>query len=208
MVEKKGALEVEVIRARGLVGKPGSKALPGNLSSHNVVITGSCVPVMFLWGKNWTLWHCLSCSVLSTLRKGLPFGEWSLHSQKENKSSKKNLGSSLSAATAVWGESRREGFTGTLDLIVQTLQSNVLQEQLLLNHFFSSALQVIVWGDYGRMDHKSFMGAVQILLDELDLSNMVIGWFKLFPPSSLVDPTLAPLTRRASQSSLDSFSRS
>lgn len=71
-----------------------------------------------------------------------------------------------------------------------------------------SSLQVIVWGDYGRMDHKSFMGAVQILLDELDLSNMVIGWFKLFPPSSLVDPTLAPLTRRASQSSLDSFSRS
>uniref|UniRef100_A0A3Q2P8J4 Regulating synaptic membrane exocytosis 2 n=1 Tax=Fundulus heteroclitus TaxID=8078 RepID=A0A3Q2P8J4_FUNHE len=69
-------------------------------------------------------------------------------------------------------------------------------------------LQVIVWGDYGRMDHKSFMGAVQILLDDLDLSNMVIGWYKLFPPSSLVDPTLAPLTRRASQSSLDSFSRS
>lgn len=29
MVEKKGALEVEVIRARGLVGKPSSKALPG-----------------------------------------------------------------------------------------------------------------------------------------------------------------------------------
>uniref|UniRef100_A0A8C6M9Z9 Regulating synaptic membrane exocytosis 2 n=1 Tax=Nothobranchius furzeri TaxID=105023 RepID=A0A8C6M9Z9_NOTFU len=69
-------------------------------------------------------------------------------------------------------------------------------------------LQVIVWGDYGRMDHKSFMGAVQILLNDLDLSNMVIGWYKLFPPSSLVDPTLAPLTRRASQSSLDSFSRS
>lgn len=31
MVEKKGALEVEVIRARGLVGKPGSKALPGKI---------------------------------------------------------------------------------------------------------------------------------------------------------------------------------
>lgn len=81
---------------------------------------------------------------------------------------------------------------------------------VLLSHCFSprSSPQVIVWGDYGRMDHKSFMGAVQILLDELDLSNMVIGWYKLFPPSSLVDPTLAPLTRRASQSSLDSFSRS
>lgn len=37
MVEKKGALEVEVIRARGLVGKPGSKSLPGNLSFHTTV---------------------------------------------------------------------------------------------------------------------------------------------------------------------------
>lgn len=88
-----------------------------------------------------------------------------------------------------------------------------LRSASFLNRKFTSFLlcvpvQVIVWGDYGRMDHKSFMGAVQILLDELDLSNMVIGWFKLFPPSSLVDPTLAPLTRRASQSSLDSFSRS
>lgn len=71
-----------------------------------------------------------------------------------------------------------------------------------LSFFFRQ--QIIVWGDYGRMDHKSFMGVAQILLDELELSNMVIGWFKLFPPSSLVDPTLAPLTRRASQSSLES----
>lgn len=64
--------------------------------------------------------------------------------------------------------------------------------------------QVIVWGDYGRMDHKCFMGVAQILLEELDLSSVVIGWYKLFPPSSLVDPTLTPLTRRASQSSLES----
>lgn len=35
MVEKKGALEVEVIRARGLVGKPGSKALPGKWTLFN-----------------------------------------------------------------------------------------------------------------------------------------------------------------------------
>lgn len=68
----------------------------------------------------------------------------------------------------------------------------------------SLSLQVIVWGDYGRMDHKCFMGVAQILLEELDLSSMVIGWYKLFPPSSLVDPTLTPLTRRASQSSLES----
>uniref|UniRef100_A0A673AHM6 C2 domain-containing protein n=1 Tax=Sphaeramia orbicularis TaxID=375764 RepID=A0A673AHM6_9TELE len=65
-------------------------------------------------------------------------------------------------------------------------------------------LQVIVWGDYGRLDHKCFMGVAQILLEDLDLSSTVIGWYKLFPPSSLVDPTLAPLTRLASQTSLDS----
>ncbi|KAI1243559.1 hypothetical protein IHE44_0001189 [Lamprotornis superbus] len=34
---------------------------------------------------------------------------------------------------------------------------------------------IIVWGDYGRMDHKSFMGVAQILLDELDLSNMPVS---------------------------------
>ncbi|XP_042194659.1 regulating synaptic membrane exocytosis protein 3 [Callorhinchus milii] len=65
-------------------------------------------------------------------------------------------------------------------------------------------LQVIVWGDYGRMDHKYFMGMAQIHLEELDLSNMVTGWYKLFPTSSLVDSTVAPITRRLSQSSLDS----
>ncbi|XP_055512091.1 regulating synaptic membrane exocytosis protein 3 isoform X2 [Leucoraja erinacea] len=65
-------------------------------------------------------------------------------------------------------------------------------------------LQVIVWGDYGRMDHKYFMGMAQILLEELDLSTLVTGWYKLFPTSSLVDSTVAPITRRLSQSSLDS----
>uniref|UniRef100_A0A8C6U7N0 C2 domain-containing protein n=1 Tax=Neogobius melanostomus TaxID=47308 RepID=A0A8C6U7N0_9GOBI len=60
-------------------------------------------------------------------------------------------------------------------------------------------LQVIVWGDYGRMDHKSFMGAAQVLLDDLDLSNMVIGWFKLFPAISLMDPGLAPLTNKETE---------
>lgn len=66
------------------------------------------------------------------------------------------------------------------------------------------SLQIIVWGDYGRMDHKSFMGAAQILLDDLELTNMVIGWYKLFPPTSLVDPTLAPLSSKPPDSSLDS----
>ncbi|XP_067365802.1 regulating synaptic membrane exocytosis protein 2 isoform X29 [Channa argus] len=142
MVEKKGALEVEIIRARGLVGKPGSKALPAPYVKVYLLENGVCI------------------------------------AKKKTKVARK-----------------------TLDPLYQ--QQLPFEESPA-----GKVLQVIVWGDYGRMDHKSFMGAVQILLDELDLSNMVIGWFKLFPPSSLVDPTLAPLTRRASQSSLDSFSRS
>ncbi|XP_037129621.1 regulating synaptic membrane exocytosis protein 2 isoform X50 [Syngnathus acus] len=142
MVEKKGALEVEVIRARGLVGKPSSKALPAPYVKVYLLENGVCI------------------------------------AKKKTKVARKTL-------------------------------DPLYQQQLPFEESpGGKVLQVIVWGDYGRMDHKSFMGAVQILLDELDLSNMVIGWFKLFPPSSLVDPTLAPLTRRASQSSLDSFSRS
>ncbi|KAF4073612.1 hypothetical protein AMELA_G00245190 [Ameiurus melas] len=62
---------------------------------------------------------------------------------------------------------------------------------------------IIVWGDYGRMDHKSFMGAAQILLDDLELTNMVIGWYKLFPPTSLVDLTLAPFSRKAPEGATD-----
>ncbi|XP_078789911.1 regulating synaptic membrane exocytosis protein 2 isoform X7 [Oryzias latipes] len=142
MVDKKGALEVEIIRARSLVGKPGSKALPAPYVKVYLLENGVCI------------------------------------AKKKTKVARKTL-------------------------------DPLYQQQLPFEESpGGKVLQVIVWGDYGRMDHKSFMGAVQILLDELDLSNMVIGWYKLFPPSSLVDPTLAPLTRRASQSSLDSFSRS
>ena len=64
--------------------------------------------------------------------------------------------------------------------------------------------QVTVWGDYGRMEgRKVFMGLAQIMLDDLDLSNIVIGWYKLFGTSSLV--SLPTLTRRGSMASLDSF---
>lgn len=54
------------------------------------------------------------------------------------------------------------------------------------------------------MDHKCFMGMAQILLEDLDLSATVSGWYKLFPTSSLADPSIGPLTRRLSQSSLES----
>jgi len=45
----------------------------------------------------------------------------------------------------------------------------------------------MIWGDYGRMDKKTFMGLVQIVLDDLDLSNIVIGWFKLFSMGSMTN---------------------
>lgn len=50
-----------------------------------------------------------------------------------------------------------------------------------------TCLQVTVWGDYSRIEGKKvFMGVAQIMLDDLDLSNIVIGWYKLFGTSSLV----------------------
>ncbi|XP_072240206.1 regulating synaptic membrane exocytosis protein 1-like isoform X15 [Leuresthes tenuis] len=140
MMEKKGQLEVEVIRARGLVQKPGSKSLPAPYVKVYLLNNGAYV------------------------------------AKKKTKIARK-----------------------TLDPLYQ--QALLFEESPQ-----GKVLQVIVWGDYGRMDHKSFMGVAQILLEELDLSSTVIGWYKLFPPSSLVDPTLTSLTRRASQSSLDSSS--
>ncbi|XP_023561992.1 regulating synaptic membrane exocytosis protein 3 [Octodon degus] len=81
----------------------------------------------------------------------------------------------------------------------------VYQQALLFEEGpHGKVLQVIVWGDYGRMDHKCFMGMAQIMLDELDLSAAVTGWYKLFPTSSVADSTLGSLTRRLSQSSLES----
>lgn len=46
----------------------------------------------------------------------------------------------------------------------------------------------MVWGDYGRMDRKVFMGVCQILLDDLDVSQLVMGWYKLFKTTSIVVP--------------------
>ncbi|XP_034148542.1 regulating synaptic membrane exocytosis protein 1 isoform X4 [Esox lucius] len=138
MMDKKGQLEVEVIRARGLTPKPGSKSLPAPYVKVYLLDNGTC------------------------------------KAKKKTKIARKTL-------------------------------EPLYQQALLFDESpQGKVLQVIVWGDYGRLDHKCFMGVAQILLEELDLSSTVIGWYKLFPPSSLVDPTLASLTRRASQTSLDS----
>ncbi|VVC92496.1 unnamed protein product, partial [Leptidea sinapis] len=48
-------------------------------------------------------------------------------------------------------------------------------------------VKVTVWGDYGRIEGKKvFMGVAQIMLDDLNLSNIVIGWYKLFGTTSLL----------------------
>uniref|UniRef100_A0A8C2B6W5 Regulating synaptic membrane exocytosis 2 n=1 Tax=Cyprinus carpio TaxID=7962 RepID=A0A8C2B6W5_CYPCA len=138
MVHRKERLDVEVIRARGLVGKPGNKQTPAPYVKVYLLDNGKCI------------------------------------NKKKTRTARK-----------------------TLDpLYQQQLQFEENPE--------GKVLQIIVWGDYGRMDHKSFMGAAQILLDDLELTNMVIGWYKLFPPTSLVDPTLAPLSSKPPDSSLDS----
>ena len=71
--------------------------------------------------------------------------------------------------------------------------------------------QVTIWGDYGRMEGKKvFMGVAQIHLDDLDLANIVIGWYKLFGTSSLVSvpsvgKTGPKMGGKGLQSSLDSL---
>jgi len=124
LFDRKGILEVEVIRAKGLLPKPGSKILPAPY-----------VKVYVMEGK-----RCLVKKKTRTARRTLE------------------------------------------PLYQQQLEFKV--------EFTGKTLQVIVWGDYGRMDRKVFMGVVQILLDELDLSNLVIGWYKLFSTSSMCDPPL------------------
>ncbi|XP_064876102.1 regulating synaptic membrane exocytosis protein 3 [Oncorhynchus nerka] len=93
-------------------------------------------------------------------------------------------------------------------VVKKTLDPSYQQALLFEESPQAKVLQVIVWGDYGRMDHKCFMGMAQIMLDELDLGATVSGWYKLFPTSSLADPSIGPLTRQLSQSSLESCATS
>uniref|UniRef100_U3I5P9 Regulating synaptic membrane exocytosis 3 n=1 Tax=Anas platyrhynchos platyrhynchos TaxID=8840 RepID=U3I5P9_ANAPP len=133
-----GQLEVEVIQARGLIPKLGSKSIPATYVKVYLLENGVCL------------------------------------AKKKTKAVKKTCDPSFQQAL----------------LFEESPQGKVLQ--------------VIVWGDYGRMDHKCFMGMAQIVLEELDLSSVVTGWYKLFPTSSLADSSIGPLARRLSQSSLES----
>ncbi|XP_051568926.1 regulating synaptic membrane exocytosis protein 4-like isoform X2 [Myxocyprinus asiaticus] len=137
LMERNGQLEVEIIQARGLIMKPGSKGPPAYIKVY-LLENGMCI------------------------------------AKKKTKSVRKSL-DPLYNQVLVFSESPQ-----------------------------GKVVQVIVWGNYGRMDRKCFMGVARILMEELDLTNMVIGWYKLFPTSSMVDPTMAPLIRHSSQLSLES----
>ncbi|KAL5275240.1 unc-10 family protein [Megaselia abdita] len=119
LCHQKGFLEVEVIRARGLLSKPGAKLLPAPY-----------VKVYLVSGKK-----CIDKSKTTIARR-------------------------------------------TLDPLYQ-------QQLAFKEPFKGCILQVTVWGDYGRIEKKVFMGVAQISLDDLDLSNIVIGWYKLYGTTSL-----------------------
>ena len=57
------------------------------------------------------------------------------------------------------------------------------------------------------MDKKTFMGVAQIVIDDLDLSNIVIGWYKLFNTSSVINwSTGGKATNSLMSTSMESFS--
>ncbi|XP_057702528.1 regulating synaptic membrane exocytosis protein 4 [Corythoichthys intestinalis] len=138
LMERNGGLEVEVVQARGLTMKVGSKGPPAAYIKVYLLENGACV------------------------------------AKKKTKSARKSL-DPLYNQVLVFSESPQ-----------------------------GKVVQLIVWGNYGRMERKCFMGVARILLEELDLSSTVIGWYKLFPTSSMVEPTSAPLMRHSSQMSLES----
>ncbi|XP_077385721.1 regulating synaptic membrane exocytosis protein 4 isoform X2 [Festucalex cinctus] len=139
LMERNGGLEVDVVQARGLTMKMGSKGPPAAYIKVYLLENGTCV------------------------------------AKKKTKSARKSL-DPLYNQVLVFSESPQ-----------------------------GKVVQLIVWGNYGRMGRKCFMGVARILLEELDLSRMVIGWYKLFPTSSTVEPTGGgPLLRHSSQMSLES----
>ncbi|XP_070533508.1 regulating synaptic membrane exocytosis protein 2-like isoform X5 [Ptychodera flava] len=138
--EKNGHLEVEVVRARGLMAKPGTKLLPAPY-----------VKVYLMDGK-----RCVGKRKTKIARRTLdPLYQQTLTFEEEHK---------------------------------------------------GKVLQITVWGDYGRMDRKVFMGVSQILLDDIDLSSNTLGWYKLFTTSSLADtPHRSSVTSMESSNSYSSI---
>ncbi|XP_067934479.1 regulating synaptic membrane exocytosis protein 3-like [Watersipora subatra] len=137
--DKKGRLEVEVVKAKELQPKLGSSKLPSTYAKVYLMDGKTCVEKM-----------------------------------KTSRSK---------------GNSKEPFFDCTLTFMEPYMQK---------------MLHVMVWGDYGRLnERKVFMGVCQVRLDDLDLSNIVFGWYKLFNVQAMAGPGSY---RRQSQSSLESIS--
>ncbi|KAF5899345.1 regulating synaptic membrane exocytosis protein 4, partial [Clarias magur] len=121
LMERNGQLEVEIVKARGLIMKPGSRGPPAAYIKVYLLENGACI------------------------------------AKKKTKSVRKSL-DPLYNQVLVFSE-RPQG----------------------------KVVQVIVWGNYGRMDRKCFMGVARILLEELDLTSMVIGWL-IYRKMAIVQP--------------------
>lgn len=137
-------------------------------------------------------------SLTSTVREGVPGFRKEVHSQGEDDDCQEDFRSPISATIGLQRELCGVYFASECP-------SATILWCLSMTAFV--LFQVTVWGDYGRIEGKKvFMGVAQIMLDDLNLSNIVIGWYKLFGTTSLVSgPPSLGLSRRSSIASLDSL---
>ncbi|UJR09234.1 hypothetical protein I4U23_013480 [Adineta vaga] len=92
----------------------------------------------------------------------------------------------------------------------RTLDPLIQQTLIFKENYRDKVLQIGVWGDYGKLDRKVFMGVCQINLEELRLSTgaQVLDWYKLFSANSLMNNyTIVQQSskRRTSTETNDSF---
>ncbi|CAF1429769.1 unnamed protein product [Adineta steineri] len=93
----------------------------------------------------------------------------------------------------------------------RTLDPLIQQTLLFKESYRDKVLQIGVWGDYGKLDRKVFMGVCQINLEDLRLISsaaQVLDWYKLFSANSLMNNyTIVQQSpkRRTSIATNDSF---
>jgi regulating synaptic membrane exocytosis protein 2 len=93
----------------------------------------------------------------------------------------------------------------------RTLDPLIQQTLIFKENYRDKVLQIGVWGDYGKLDRKVFMGVCQINLEDLRLSTaaQVLDWYRLFSANSLMNNyTIVQQSpkRNTSMTSHDSFS--
>ncbi len=71
----------------------------------------------------------------------------------------------------------------------RTLDPLIQQTLIFKENYRDKVLQIGVWGDYGKLDRKVFMGVCQINIEDLHLTSatQVLDWFRLFSANSLMN---------------------